>query len=161
MKCFRFLSLVLFLGLLVPVFIFGNCSFAGGIGYIDVQKVFSNFDETRKAQEKISKQEDEYKKELESRQKKIEEAKESKLKESEIKDLIEKLEKELNPKKQELLKLNAELTGKLQQEIVSVVSEVAKTLGIDVVVDKQAVISGGIDVTDIVVNKLNKKKNSK
>ena len=68
------------------------------------------------------------------------------------------MEKELDPQKEELMKTNDEMTKKLQQDIVRAVDSVAKDLGIDVVLDKQVVITGGVDITDMVLSKLNKKK---
>jgi Skp family chaperone for outer membrane proteins len=52
--------------------------------------------------------------------------------------------------------LNEEKMAKIRKDIIAVVEVVAKEVGIDVVVDKQVVIAGGIDLTDMVVNKLNK-----
>ena len=40
-------------------------------------------------------------------------------------------------------------------EITSVSKVVAKNYGIDVVFNKQAIISGGFDLTEFVINKLN------
>lgn len=52
--------------------------------------------------------------------------------------------------------MNAQLTGKLQQEILQSVQKVAKKVGIDMVLDKQVVITGGMDLTDMVLTELNK-----
>ena len=129
-----------------------------GIGFIDVQKVFKSYSETEKAQAQISKEEEDFKKEFEASQKKIEEAKTAKKSDKAIEDLTKSLEKDLAPKREKLIKLNSELTSSLQQKIVSTVKEVAKNLGIDVVLDKQVVINGGTDISDMVINKLNEKK---
>ena len=55
-----------------------------------------------------------------------------------------------------LLKLNEQLTGKLQLDILAAVKKVAKKVGIEMVLDKQVVITGGMDLSDMVVNELNK-----
>ena len=128
------------------------------IGFIEVQKVFKSFKETVKAQEKLAKEESAFKKEFEESQKKLEASKAAKKSQKEIESLTKELEEKLAPKREQLMKLNEELTGRLQGEIVSSVKSVSKNLGLDIVLDKQAVIIGGVDITDMVINKLNEKK---
>ncbi|MGB9613690.1 MAG: OmpH family outer membrane protein [Candidatus Margulisiibacteriota bacterium] len=126
------------------------------IGYIDVQKVFKDYKETKKAQEELSKQEESFKKEFEESQKKLEKAEKEGKKTEELEKMKKELEEKLAPKRETLLKLNEQLTGKLQKEILEAVQKVAKKLGIDVVLDKQVVITGGIDLTEMVITELNK-----
>jgi outer membrane protein len=143
----------------VFAFIFSAAATAvdlNSIGYIDVQKVFKGYKATAKAQEELSKKEADYKKAYEESQKKLEKAQKEGKSEDEIKELQEKLEKELEPKRKELLELNDKLTNKLQLEIVSAVKIVAKKVGIDVVLDKQVIITGGMDLTDMVISELNR-----
>ena len=127
------------------------------IGYIDVQKVFSSYKETKLAQARLAKKEAAYKKEFDKYQKKIEAAKKAKKPKKEIDALIERYEKKLEPIKKELVQLNNVLTSKLQNNIVKAVKVVAKELGVDIVLDKQALIVGGMDLSGMVINKLNKK----
>lgn len=127
------------------------------IGYIDVQKVFAGYKETSKAQEQLKKEEEEFKKDFEARQKKLEEENKKGKSKAEVDELTKKLEEELLPKREKLLKMSEELTVKLQRDIVGSVKEVSKNLGLDLVLDKQVIIDGGIDITDMVINKLNKK----
>lgn len=126
------------------------------IGYIDVQKVFKDYKETSKAQKELSKQEESFKKAFEESQKKLKEAEKNGKSKDEIEKLTKKLEKELEPKRKTLLQLNQQLTGKLQLEILAAVKKVSKKVGVDVVLDKQVVITGGMDLTAMVVNELNK-----
>lgn len=127
-----------------------------GIGFIDVQKVFKEYKETSKAQEDLSKQEDRFKKEFEESQKKLEKAEQDGKKKEEIEKMRKELEEKLTPKRDQLLRLNQELTGKLQAKILEGVKKVSKKVGIEVVLDKQVVITGGMDLTDLVINELNK-----
>jgi outer membrane protein len=134
------------------VFAFG----ASTIGYIDVQKVFNEFKETEKAQEKLAKEEEKFKKDFEESQKELQSAE----KEGKSKDELEKikadLEKKLEPQRKALLKLNEELTLGLQKKIVEAVTTVSKKVGLDVVVDKQVIVVGGTDLSDMVLKELNK-----
>jgi outer membrane protein len=131
---------------------------ATSVGYIDVQKVFKEYKETSKAQEQVAKQEEDFKKEFEDSQKKLSEAEKKSMKREELDKLRKELEDKLTPKRQTLIELNEKLTSKLQAEILNATKDVAKKVGIDVVFDKQVVITGGIDLTEMVINKLNEGK---
>ncbi|MFA4904885.1 MAG: OmpH family outer membrane protein [Candidatus Margulisiibacteriota bacterium] len=127
-----------------------------GMGFIDVQKVFKEYKETSKAQGELAKKEEAFKKEFDESQKKLQEAEKQGKAKEELDKMKDDLEKKLAPKREELLKTNEKLTIKLQQDIVKAVTTVAKKMGIEVVVDKQVVITGGTDLTDMVVSELNK-----
>ena len=127
-----------------------------GIGFIDVQKVFKEYKETTKAQGELSKQEESFKKEFEESQKKLEKAEKDGKKTEELEKMKKELEEKLAPKRESLLKLNEQLTTKLQMEILEAVKKVAKKVGIDIVLDKQVVITGGMDLSEMVITELNK-----
>jgi Skp family chaperone for outer membrane proteins len=59
---------------------------------------------------------------------------------------------------EELKKKESELYGSLQQEVLDAVKAVAVEKGMTVVCDKRAVLFGGVDITQPVLTKLNKKK---
>ena len=131
---------------------------AMSVGFIDVQKVFKEFKETAKAQEQVSKQEEDFKKEFDDSQKKLSEAEKKSMKKDELDKLRKELEDKLMPKRQNLIELNEKLTAKLQADILSATKDVAKKVGIDIILDKQVVITGGLDLTEMVINKLNEGK---
>jgi len=128
------------------------------MGYIDVQKVFKEYKETSKAQEQVAKQEEEFKKEFDDSQKQLSDAEKKNMKREELDKLRKELEDKLSPKRQSLIDLNEKLTAKLQSEILSATKDVAKKVGIDIVFDKQVIITGGLDLTEMVINKLNESK---
>jgi len=142
------------------MFVSGNALALGAasIGYIDVQKVFKEYKETGKAQEQVAKQEEEFKKEFDDSQKKLSDAEKKSMKREELDKLRKELEDKLAPKRQSLIELNEKLTANLQAEILSATKDVAKKVGIDVVFDKQVIITGGLDLTEMVINRLNEKK---
>lgn len=127
-----------------------------GIGFVDVQKVFKSYKETSKAQSELGKQEESFKKEFEESQKKLADAEKDGKNKSDLEKLKKELEEKLSPKRESLLQLNEQLTGKLQLKILDSVKKVAKKVGIEVVLDKQVVITGGMDLTEMVVTELNK-----
>ncbi|OGC06444.1 hypothetical protein A2526_03420 [candidate division WOR-1 bacterium RIFOXYD2_FULL_36_8] len=150
---FKKMFAALFLSMFIVSVGFAETS---SIGYIDVQKVFSNYKETTKAQKELQKKEEDFKKLFEDSQNKLKEAEDKGKSKNELDKMTKDLEKKLEPKRTELLKLNEQLTSKLQGNIVDSVENVAKKLGIDIVLDKQVLIVGGMDITDMVIKDLNK-----
>lgn len=146
------------LALVFAVVFFASLASAASnsIGYVDVQKVFQDFSETSKAQKELSVKEESFKKEFEDSQKKLKDAEAKGKSKDDLEKLKTELEKKLEPKRKELLDLNQQLTGKLQLQILAAVKTVAKKVGLDLVLDKQVIITGGIDLTDMVVSELNK-----
>lgn len=142
------------------IFVFGStfAQAASSIGYIEVQKVFKEFKETAKAQEQVAKQEEEFKKDFDDSQKKLSDAEKNNMKKDELEKLRKDMEDKLQPKRQSLIALNEKLTSDLQAKILAATKDVAKKVGIDVVFDKQVVITGGVDLTEMVINKLNEKE---
>jgi outer membrane protein len=151
----KLIAIALFLTIFVGL---TSSAFAQGasIGFIDVQSVFKGYKETKKAQEQLAKKEEAFKKDFEASQKKLTDAEQEGKSREDLEKIRAEEEKKLEPKRSELLRLNEELTVKLQQQIVKSVEKVAKSVGIDVVVDKQVIIVGGVDLTDMVINELNK-----
>lgn len=126
------------------------------IGYIDVNRVFKEYKAAKSAQDDLSKQEKDFKKEFDDQQKKLEDAQTNGMSRTEVEKLRKQLEDELSPKRDQLLALNEKLTAKLQLDIVKAVEKVAKKMGIEMVLDKQVVITGGMDLSDMVISELNK-----
>lgn len=129
---------------------------ASSIGFIDVQRVFKEYKETAKAQKDLGKREEAFKKSFEDSQKKLKEAEEKGKTKDELEKMRAELEEKLAPERNALLQINEQLTVKLQKEIVAAVQKVAKKVAIDMVIDKQVIIIGGMDLTDMVIAELNK-----
>ena len=144
-----------YIALLLAFVFLGSAAFAA-TGYIEVQKVFREYKETKKAQEDLNKKEESFKKEFEDSQKKLEKAEKDGKKKEEIEKMKKELETKLSPQRESLLKLNEQLTVRLQQDILAAVQKVAQKLGIELVLDKQVVITGGMDISEMVINELNK-----
>lgn len=129
---------------------------ASNIGSIDVQKVFKGYKDTIKAQEQIDAKQTEFKKEFEKSQEKLQKAQKDGKEMEEIDKMRKELEEKLEPKRKEILRLNEDLTTRLQQKILVAVETVSKKMGVDIVFDKQVIITGGVDLTDMVIRELNK-----
>jgi outer membrane protein len=148
----------LLVALLAVAFIAGVSQAANfnSIGFIDVQKVFKEYKETSKAQGELGKKEESFKKAFEESQTKLAKAEKDGKKADELEKMKKDLEEKLAPERETLLRLNAELTGKLQQDILKAVQKVEKKVGIQMVFDKQVIIDGGMDLTEMVITELNK-----
>ncbi|HAR63723.1 MAG: hypothetical protein DKM50_03670 [Candidatus Margulisiibacteriota bacterium] len=143
---------ILFVGLAASV------SLAQSIGYIDVQQVFNSYEKTKAAQADVKEKELALQQEIEKKQKEIEAAKKKNTNEESIQKMIEKYEKELEPKRKELMEIREKLTTEIQADIVKSTKAAAKEVGLDVVLDKQVFITGGIDITNLVIKKLSSSK---
>ena len=144
------------LKIFVMVLIFASTNtYAENFGIVDLQRVFVNYSETETARADFEKKQSELRSEIEKKQKKVEKAQEDKKKPEEIQKLITEIQEELQPKQEELIKLNNELMAKIRADIIKSTKKVAKDYGIDVVVDKQAILTGGFDLTEFVIEDLN------
>lgn len=128
---------------------------AENIGFVDLQKVFVNYKETEKAREGFEVKQKELREELEEKQKTLEKAQKDNKKPEEIQKLVAEIQEELQPKQEELMKLNNQLMTSIRSDIISSTKKVAKEYGVDIVLDKQAILSGGFDLTDFVIEDLN------
>lgn len=148
------------------------------VGYVDTQQLFKETKSIKRAQEEIRQQEDRYRKqiqheeskfqrELNERQKKVEDARKAG-KEAEAQKLTEQYTKELGGMRERLQRLTADLTKKAQDlnasrsvkvkaMVESAIKKIAASKKIDLVIDKQAVFYGGVDLTKDVVRQLNGK----
>jgi len=131
---------------------------AATIGSIEVERVFNGYKETAKTQKVLLKKKKAYSKTLAEKKQELEEAKIDGKSPKEMEKLSNKVEKELKPMKDDLEQLIQTNMLSIRKDIVTATEGVAKELGVDVVVDKQVLIVGGIDLTDLVIEKLNKKK---
>lgn len=143
------------LAIIIIIFSFAAAS---TIGFIDVERVFTSYKVTKDAQKDMNDKLKEYKKLEAKKLQELESAKIDGKTEEEINKMKEEIQKELDPKKSEFEMIYQEKLAKIKKDIVSAVDAVGKKIGVDVVVDKQVIITGGIDLTDQTIEKLNKSK---
>ena len=133
----------------------GGSLFADTIGYVDMESIFANAKMVKHFQENMKEKQADYQEFFEKKQKKLEKAKEKGKSDKEMKELITELENEILPKRQELSQLEAGFQQNLLLSIKRTSKEIASELGVDVVVDNRVVFYGGLDMTDLVLDKLN------
>ena len=126
------------------------------IGYIDLQKTLKSYKETDKSQDELEKKQKDYQKLLLESQQKLSDAEKAGKSQDELKKMRDDLEKKLANKQSEILKYNQDFNSKLQNKILSASDTISKKLGLDVILDKNAIIVGGMDVTDMIISEVNK-----
>ena len=131
-------------------------TFAESIGYIDMERLFQNLVEGKKIQADVQKRREEYEKFVDEKQKLIEQAKTDKKNEEEIQKLVDSIKLELKPKQEEVIQYETSVQQKLMAKVKEMTKVLAKKYGVDVVLDKRVVYNGGFDLTDFLVDKLNK-----
>jgi Skp family chaperone for outer membrane proteins len=145
---------------MVLVFIIMLCTGtvkAVSIGYIDVQEVYSSYDKTKKYEENFKQKERKLQDEISIRQKKLEKEQNKGASEAELRKLVETFEKEIEPKKNEIMEFQKKTLSEIQNDIVKATDDVAKSAGLEIVIDRQMIIAGGMDISDKVIRILNKK----
>ena len=144
----RFITIITLLFLSVP-------TFSDTFGIVNMEVVLTSAKLVKDFQSNIKDKQESYDKLLEKHQKRINKAKNDNKSDEEMEELITEIEELLLPKRQELAQLEMGFQQNLLLSIQRVSKEVAKEIGVDVVVDNRVVFYGGIDMTDLVLDRLN------
>lgn len=139
------------LGLLLLAFIaMTGIANAGGVGYIDYIKVIDNYDYAKKVTKEVDA------KGLEMQQYLVDKEKEYKALDTPLKkqSFEQKTAQEFKIKEQAYIALKQ----KREQEVYTKIKEAAKAVMVeqklDAIMDQRGVFVGGLDITDMVINKL-------
>ena len=139
------------LGLLVIAFLtMTGIANAGGVGYIDYVKVIDNYEFAKKATKEVDA------KGLEMQQYLVDKEKEYKALDTPLKKQTfeQKTAQEFKAKEQAYITLKT----KREQEVYTKIRDAAKAVMVehklDAIMDQRGVFVGGLDITDMVINKL-------
>lgn len=130
---------------------------AESLGFIDVQKVFLGYKEAQKLSEQFEEKQRDFKKDYDAKEAEVMKAIREGKSQAEIDKMKENIKSELEPKQKQLQDFNERSTLKIREEIVKATKDVAKDVGLTMVLDQKVFIIGGLDLTDLVLKKLNKK----
>ena len=139
------------LGLVLLAFItMTGVANAAGVGYIDYAKVIDNFEYAKKATKEVDA------KGLEMQQYLVDKEKEYKALDTPLKkqSFEQKVAQEFKAKETAYITLKT----KREQEVYTKIREAAKAIMVeqklDAIMDQRGVFVGGLDITDMVINKL-------
>jgi Skp family chaperone for outer membrane proteins len=150
----RFFALVS--GLFLAVCFFSSVYAGDSVGFVDLDRVMQGYKAGEKVLQELKTKREDYQKFLAEKQVEIDKARENKESEAKIKERIAKMEGEIRPKQEEILRRESETQRSFLAKILETTKIVAKDYGIEVVLEKRAVLLGGFDLTEFVVDKLNK-----
>lgn len=136
------------------IILFAGIANAGGVGYIDYLKIIDNYDYAQKVTKEIDT------KGLEMQQYLVDKEKEYKALDTPLKkqSFEQKTAQEFKAKEDAYIALK----NKREQEVFNKIKEAAKAVMVeqklDTIIDKRGVFVGGMDITDLVINKLKSAK---
>ena len=139
------------------VVLFLGMSFSA-TGYVDTSEVLQTYNKAIAAQSDLAQKQQDIQEFFTMKQKEYESLIKPDSTEDEIILIKKKLENEVEPKKQELMELNKKLSLEIENDIIIATEAIAKQLRLDVVIDKKAILVGGMDITGFVIGRLNNTK---
>ena len=137
--------------LLLGVLLFAAPSFAGGVGYIDYEKVLSEYQFAKVSAREIETKAAEIEKYLENKEEEF----------SKLESPVQKQKLEATVRNEMRTKEAAfnDFRDKKEEAVYSRIHAVSEKIrlekGLDAVLDKRSVFSGGVDITDDLIKKLN------
>ncbi|MFC1495984.1 OmpH family outer membrane protein [Candidatus Margulisiibacteriota bacterium] len=129
---------------------------ASSIGYVDLQKTLKAYKNTAKTQKELDKKQKAYQEDFTKFQKKLSDAENSGKSKNELEKMRKDMETKLSKNQSEIMAFNQQFNSALQSKILKAAGAISKRLGLDLVMDKQAVIVGGLDITDMLITEINK-----
>ena len=124
------------------------------VGIVDRDKVVTSYPKAQQAAEELKRSEEKVHKLIEDSNKQYEEAKNAKKPPAELEDLQRRLQTSIDGEVKGVQARAQTLEGQLESEIDSAIKAEASARKIDVVILKQAVLMGGVDLTEGVVKRL-------
>ncbi len=135
---------------------FAQASFADSIGYVDFERVLTDYDKAQDILAEIKVKEAELRKMQAEFVKQIEETRKNSPKNPVSANQLEKdLNEQLSARVREYRDWAATKQKEIDSALENSIRDVARTKGVDVVLTKQAVFEGGVDLTNDVLVKLN------
>ena len=127
------------------------------IGVVDGEKLFDEYPNAQEATKKIADAQDDLKEAITESEKIYTEFEKQKKSEAEKLTKQKDLQAKIDLKAKDTKKMIENLSSKIEQDILQSIKIVAGEKGLDVVFDKRAVLHGGVDVTQPVLDILKKK----
>ncbi len=126
-------------------------SFAGGVGYIDYQKVFENYQYAKTAMREIQTKETEIKKYLDAKEAEFDKL-ETPIQKKKFQATVQA---EMKTKEAAFNDFREKREEAVYQRIHAVSEKIRLEKGLDAILDARSVFSGGVDITDTLIKTLN------
>lgn len=127
------------------------------IGIVDGEKLFDLYPAVQDAQRKISDVQSDLRDAIDESEKVYSEFEKQKKSEAEKLTKKKELQDKIDSKAEDTKKLIESISVKIEKDILDAIKKITADKGLDVVFDKRAVLTGGLDVTDEVAELLKKK----
>lgn len=148
----KFKKLIVLLAVLLVIVGNSGKSSAAGTAVVDLDKIRENYSAAQVLSADLKIKESELQKFITTAQKQVQDAKTP----LEKKNLEEQLGEQFNIKRNAYAKDQAEKWAKIENDVIVSIKEISTSKKFDLVLNKQIVIDGGCDITDDVLEKLNK-----
>ncbi|MBI2995942.1 MAG: OmpH family outer membrane protein [Candidatus Melainabacteria bacterium] len=136
---------------------YGLAQSSSKIGVVDGERLFDEFPSAQDATKKIADAQDELKDTISETEKIYSEFEKQKKSDSEKLTKKKELQAKIDLKAQETKKMIETLSTQIENDILQAIKKIAGEKGLDVILDKRAVLVGGTDITDSVSLQLKKK----
>lgn len=144
--------------LLISLFMVGPVNAqVGKIGVVDGEKLFDEYPGAQDASKKIADIQESLRKEIADSEKIYTEFEKQKKSEAEKATKQKELQAKIDTKASEAKKTIESLSVKIEDDILASIKKIAAEKGLEVVLDKRAVLVGAVDITDAVAVELKKK----
>lgn len=134
----------------ISMIMFSGVSFAGGLGYVDYEKVIENCSFALNAKKKLDSKAIEIKQYMFDKEKEYESI-QSPVQKQNFQD---KVTNELKTKQNDYLRMQA----KTEQDVYTKIRDIAKQVMVeqklDAIISDKAVFCGGVDVTNVLIDRL-------
>ena len=147
MKKFRLGALIMTAGLFMAL---GNQANAAGVGYIDYQKVQESFPFAQQAVKEIDE------KALEMQQYMVDKEKQYKALDTPLKkqNFEDQTAREFKMKQDSFMRLKADKEEQIYNKIQAATKQVLVEQKLDAIIDYRVIFVGGVDISDLVIQKL-------
>lgn len=126
-------------------------SYAGGVGYIDYQKVFENYQYAKTTMREIQTKETEIKKYLDAKEAEFDKL-ETPIQKKKFQATVQA---EMKTKEAAFNDFREKREEAVYQRIHAVSEKIRLEKGLDAILDARSVFSGGVDITDTLIKTLN------
>ena len=146
--------ILILLLIFISVFNNLNAETAEKVAIVDTKLVLKKYSKAQKVLEDIAKAEEKLRKKLQAKRLQLQDARAAKNTETEIQLLTQQIKNELEPEAAKLEKDSAAKSKAIEDEVKASIEQIKRKNKYSIVMIKDAVLFGGVDITDEVLKNL-------